>query len=66
MFLASIGVPRWLNVAIYDLGNVLLLAGILLFPHGNLSWRRVALIALAADPDVPARARSTRRSSSAS
>ena len=34
-------VPRWLNVAIYDLGNVLLLAGILLFPHGNLSWRAV-------------------------
>ena len=25
---------------------MLLLAGILLFPHGNLSWRRVALIAL--------------------
>jgi len=44
-FLASVGVPRWLNVAIFDLGNVLLLAGILLFPHGNLSWRRVALIA---------------------
>jgi hypothetical protein len=45
MFLASIHVPRWLNVAMFDLGNVLLLAGILLFPHGNLSWRRVALIA---------------------
>jgi hypothetical protein len=45
MFLASIHVPRWLNVAIFDLGNVLLLTGILLFPHGNLSWRRVALIA---------------------
>lgn len=44
-FLAYIGVPRWLNVAIFDLGNVLLLAGILLFPHGSLSWRRVALIA---------------------
>ena len=40
IFLAYIGVPRWLNVAIFDLGNVLLLAGILLFPHGNLSWRR--------------------------
>ena len=41
IFLANIGVPRWLNVALFDLGNVLLLAGILLFPHGNLSWRRV-------------------------
>ena len=29
----------------YDLGNVLLLAGILLFPHGRLSWRMVVLIA---------------------
>jgi hypothetical protein len=46
MFLASIHVPRALNVAIFDLGNVLLLTGILLFPHGNLSWRRVALIAV--------------------
>jgi hypothetical protein len=45
-FLASIGIPRWLNVAMFDLGNVLLLAGILLFPHGNLSWRRVALLAI--------------------
>jgi hypothetical protein len=32
-------------VAIFDLGNVMLLAGILLFPHGNLSWKRIALIA---------------------
>jgi hypothetical protein len=45
IFLSHFAVPRWLNVAIFDLGNVLLLAGILLFPHGNLSWRRVALIA---------------------
>jgi len=45
MFLASIGVPRGLNVAMYDLGNVLLLTGMLLFPHGNLSWRKVGLIA---------------------
>jgi hypothetical protein len=45
MFLASIGIPRGLNVAMYDLGNVLLLTGMLLFPHGNLSWRRVGLIA---------------------
>lgn len=44
-FLATIGIPRGLNVAIFDLGNVLLLTGILLFPHGNLSWRRVAVIA---------------------
>ena len=41
----TIGIPRWLNVALFDLGNMLLLAGILLFPHGYLSWRRSALIA---------------------
>ena len=46
MFLTHLGIPRGLNVALYDLGNVLLLTGILLFPHGNLSWRRVGLIAL--------------------
>ncbi len=46
VFLASIGVPRPVNVAMYDVGNILLLTGILLFPHGNLSWRVVALIAL--------------------
>ena len=45
IFLANLGVPRWLNVALYDLGNVLLLAGIILFPHGKLSWRIVALLA---------------------
>ena len=44
-FFIVTGLPRWLNVAIYDLGNILLLAGIILFPHGNLSWRRVALLA---------------------
>jgi hypothetical protein len=44
-FLASIGVPRALNVALFDLGNICLLAGILLFPHGNLSWRLVGLLA---------------------
>jgi hypothetical protein len=44
-FLATVGVPRSVNVAIYDLGNVLLLTGILLFPHGNLSWRVIGLIA---------------------
>ena len=45
LFLANIGIPRPVNVAIYDLGNVLLLSGILLFPHGNLSWRVIGLIA---------------------
>ena len=45
IFLANLGLPRWLNVALYDLGNVLLLGGIILFPHGKLSWRIVALIA---------------------
>ncbi len=44
VFLAQIGVPRGINVALYDLGNVLLLAGILLFPHGNLSLRRLGTI----------------------
>ncbi len=32
-FLISIGVPREVTVALFDLGNVLLLTGILLFPH---------------------------------
>lgn len=45
LFLSNIGVPRWILVAMYDTGNVLLLSGILLFPHGNLSWRLVALLA---------------------
>src|SRR4051812_8617301 len=45
VFLATIGVPRPVNVAIYDLGNIFLLAGIMLFPHGSLSWRVVGLIA---------------------
>ena len=45
VFLSTIGIPRAFNVALFDLGNVLLLAGILLFPHGNLSWRVAALIA---------------------
>jgi hypothetical protein len=44
LFLSGIGVPRWVLVAMYDMGNVLLLSGILLFPHGNLSWRIVALL----------------------
>jgi hypothetical protein len=45
VFLAEAGIPRPVNVALYDLGNVLLLGGILLFPHGNLSWKRVAAVA---------------------
>ena len=61
IFLANFGVPRGLNVALYDLGNVLLLAGIMLFPHGKLSWRVVGPARLAADPDVPSRPRSIRR-----
>jgi hypothetical protein len=44
-FLSSLGVPRALNVGLYDLGNICLLAGILLFPHGKLSWRLVAILA---------------------
>lgn len=43
-FLSSIGVGRAAQVAIYDLSNVLLVAGILLFPHGRLSARIVALV----------------------
>lgn len=43
-FLSSIGIPRSVHVAIYDLGNVFLVAGILLFPHGNLSPRLLALV----------------------
>jgi len=46
MFLAEAGVPLGVNVALYDLGNVLLLVGLLLFPHGNLSWRTVGLAAI--------------------
>lgn len=44
-FLDVLGVPRWVNVRLYDLGNVCLLAGILLFPHGKLSWRLTAILA---------------------
>jgi hypothetical protein len=44
-FLAQVGVPRSINVALYDLNNVLLIAGILLFPHGRLTWGTVAMIA---------------------
>ena len=43
-FLAGIGVPRDVHVAAYDLGNVLLVAGILLFPHGKLTPLVLALV----------------------
>ena len=43
-FLTSIGVPLRINVALYDFGNVLLIAGILLFPHGNLTPKRALLL----------------------
>jgi len=39
------GVPRPIQAFLYDLGNICLLGGILLFPHGKLSRRLVALIA---------------------
>lgn len=44
-FLAAGSVPRWVNVLLYDLGQISLLAGILLFPHGKLSPRLIALLA---------------------
>ena len=44
-FLAEAEVPRWAHVFLYDLGNVCLLAGILLFPHGKLSLRLVGILA---------------------
>lgn len=43
-FLSRIGVPYDVNVGLYDLGNVLLVAGILLFPHGTLTPRRFVLL----------------------
>ena len=54
-FLASIGVPRPIHVAMFDLGNVFLIAGILLFPHGKLSPKVVALVAASPLADVPFR-----------
>jgi hypothetical protein len=39
------GVPEWVQTAVFDLGNVLLLAGVLLFPHGRLwPWPVVACL----------------------
>lgn len=46
-FLASIRAPMWVNVALYDLGNVLLVQGIILFPRGKLTPMRLALCGLA-------------------
>lgn len=40
------GVPPWLHRAVYDLGNLCLLAGIMLFPHGRL--RPVAMLGIIA------------------
>jgi hypothetical protein len=48
-FLAGAGVPEWAHRALYDAGNLCLLAGILLFPHGRLGPRPVLAI-LAALP----------------
>ena len=48
VFLAT-SIPRWLNVALYDLGNISLLAAILLFPDGRLRPRPI-LIALSLLP----------------
>lgn len=46
-FLATLGIPREVTVGLYDLGNVLLIAGILLFPHGDLTPRRILLLCMA-------------------
>ncbi len=45
-FLSSIGVPHQVLTGMYDVGNVLLIAGILLFPHGDLTPRLAILLAL--------------------
>jgi hypothetical protein len=37
--------PRPIHAFLYDLGNICLLGGILLFPHGKLSRRLMALVA---------------------
>ena len=43
-FLASIGFPGWAQTILYDLGNILLLAGVLLFPFGRLRPRWVIAV----------------------
>jgi hypothetical protein len=41
-FLALVaGVPEWLHRALYDVANICLIGGILLFPHGRLKPRLV-------------------------
>ena len=42
-FLSEVGVPRTLNIVIFDLANILLLAAILLFPDARLKPRRILL-----------------------
>jgi hypothetical protein len=49
LFLSSLGVPPWLNVAVYDLGNILLLSTLMLFPDGTLK-PRIVLVALCCLP----------------
>lgn len=44
-FLSAIGVPLPVHMFLYDLGNICLLAGILLFPHGKLSPRLLLVLA---------------------
>ena len=46
---ATLGVPRPVHAFFYDLGNICLLAGILLFPHGRFAPRWILLL-LAALP----------------
>lgn len=46
-FLESVGVPSRVIVALYDLGKVFVIAGIVLFPHGQLTPWRVALLCAA-------------------
>jgi hypothetical protein len=48
-FLLDRGVPEGLHRALYDLANICLIGGILLFPHGRLS-PRITLAILAALP----------------
>jgi hypothetical protein len=43
--IARAGIPREIHVFLYDLGNICLLSGILLFPHGRLSLRLILVIA---------------------
>jgi len=43
--LRALGAPSWLNSRLYDFGNICLLGGILLFPHGKLSLRTLLLLA---------------------